>query len=57
MKSSKEFCISNVHDGTENEECESLDSNNNNKCDDSAEDFGGFCDQNKLYSALQFLSM
>jgi hypothetical protein len=45
-----------VHDGTENEELfeehESLDSTNSNKCDNSAEDFRGFCDQKKCHSAL-----
>ena len=38
----------------ENEECESLNSNSSNKCDHSAEDFRGFCDQKKLYSVLHF---
>lgn len=45
-----------MHDGTENEELfeehESSDSTNSNKCDNSAEDFRGFCDQKKLHSAL-----
>jgi hypothetical protein len=44
-----------VFDGTENEKCEILDSNNCNKCDDSTEDFWGFRNQKKLHSALQFL--
>jgi hypothetical protein len=41
-----------VHGGTENgelfQEHESLDSNNSNNCDNSAEDFRGFCDQRNL---------
>lgn len=55
VRSNRNLWTSNVHDGTENEELleehESLDSNNN-KGDNSAEDYRGFCDQKKLHSAL-----